>query len=123
MLTSGQCRTAAFLVDGEILCPDCMYKEQPELDVDFQYESWRKEQKEEPSYFVKERKIKEFRGIADDCKEENEISEMSQYEVDSDEVWSEGGLYCDSCSTTIVEPIEIEYDEDDEEDEEEEKDD
>jgi hypothetical protein len=108
MLTSGQCRVAAYLTDGGVVCLECGEKE---LSINRENEAEARflaftESHGRPPRWSEERAIEEV--IEEEIKiemAEKGIRPLIQYELDSDESWSEDGLSCDGCGTELVEPM------------------
>jgi len=106
MLTSGQCRIAAYLTDGDVICTDCAEKLLPSYDE--LYELMVTEAKKAVGRDLTWSEDRDIRGDIDDAIREAEESEglrpLIQYELDSDETWQEYGLSCGRCMAELVEP-------------------
>lgn len=107
MLTSGQCVIAAYLTDGDVICPSCADKR-----IDFDYEvkvgealdAFEEREGRSPTWSEEhdiEKKVKEARRQAE---EDADLRPLIQYDLDSDETWHNDGLYCGNCGEVLVEP-------------------
>jgi hypothetical protein len=107
MLTSGQCRVAAYMTDGGIVCVECGEKKlsinrENELEArELAFE----EQHGHPARWSEQRDIED--GVDRDVAAEMEkigIQPLIQYNLDSNEAFATEGCYCDDCGTELVEP-------------------
>jgi len=106
MLTSGQCRVAAYLTDGDVLCVECAEKSLPNFDVEVDklYEAFKAENPgEEPTYYQERQWHEKVNAAIHEAEEREDLRPLIQYELDSEESWQEYGLSCGHCGEELVE--------------------
>ncbi len=110
MLTSGQCRIAAYLTDGDVICTDCTEKEIGDFDLvlDERLEGAEATKGEVLTYDERRDIEEEVEQTRDERLESEGLLPLIQYDLDSDETWQEHGLSCGRCHKELVEPMPVE---------------
>lgn len=119
MLTTGQCRVAAYLTDGDVVCVECGEKRlklDREQMIENRLDQYEKEHGSAPTYWRQNRLEEEVDRLIQEEMNEQGLEPLIQYTLDSEESWQTDGLYCGDCGTELVEPQPVE-DEDVEDDE------
>jgi hypothetical protein len=114
MLTSGQCVIAAYLTDGDIICPDCAEKLIP-VTVEQLNEGarWSLEIEQKRDIYSHEKWdcADWARATYAALEEAVGIQPLIQYSLDSE--FSDGGASCGDCGCILVEADEPEEDKED----------
>lgn len=107
MLTSGQCKVAAYLTDGDIICLKCGQArigfDEDEFVQDYIDEKF-EDSVDGPSYHEEQVAIDEARELINSRLKELHLRELIQYDLDSDD--SESGISCGGCGEVLTEPYE-----------------
>jgi hypothetical protein len=112
MLTSGQCRVAAYLTDGDVVCVSCGEKRMaealgglmPDEFYDQQMAAARERNGGDLTWYQEHDVRDEINDRLRAAEEKVGLQPLIQYNLDSDESWQAEGLSCGDCGETLVEP-------------------
>jgi hypothetical protein len=120
MLTASQCIVAAYMTDGDVICPDCartrLNFDGNQVLADLREEA--EEKKGSPLSWSEDRDLEQNVNDQErDAEEAAGLQPLIQYDLDSDETFQADGLTCGDCGCELVEPDPQENDEEEQTDE------